>query len=817
MLLKLLFSHYRQHPLQAVFLLIGVVLANTLLVGVQVINAQARSSYAQSERELGIQPIAYLRPAASSQWIPQQAYIDLRRQGFDRLVPLVQHWLTMQDGQRIPAMGVDPIAASGLNIGQSSNPTGATNFSGWFTPPGQTWVASARAKQLGWQHGTQPITDAGQSLPPVVLSDQAELGHRIVMDIGYLQRLIGHDEILSEIAVLPLSDTSLEQLKQALPPSLVFEPVRPPIQTAQMTDSFHLNLTAMALLSLVVGGFLIYNAITFSLTDRLALFIKMRLAGVTRSALRNTILVELILFTIAGLLVGYLLGFVLAAQLLPGLGKTLTELYGVFISYPDSLLGNLSLLPVGMTVLVVALTAWGPLTQQLNAPLLPQHQSHWQANRIARRDHHLLLGGLLSLSVSLVMCQLSLNLLAAFICMAALLLGVALITPWLLRQLLNLIAQLLPKESALAQWVIADSRWLLGPAAVAIMAMVLVLVANSGLNTLIFSFRTATIEWLDHRLAAPLYLRPQQKSEAINTWLTQHYPEMVISKRFSTTSEQGYTEIATQPQAEQAQQRVKLVEQLPQARLLLAQGQGLWISERAQLKSGLSLGHKVQLCHHQPLLPVVGVYRDYGNPLDQWMVDEQLFMRCFPNEAAKSWALSSQTAHDWQKIQLTLKQRFDLNDTQIINQHQIHKLVLAIFDQTFSVAKALNGLTLIVAAIGIFCATSAIHHHRLKQQALLAALGIEQRQRLQLLFAQWGIIGTLMLLLVWPFGQSLAWILTYIVTPAAFGWRFPALWYTEHYPALVAVTLIALFIATVWPAMRLARANLVEQLKEERG
>ena len=44
MLLRTLLSHYRRHPVQALFLLTGITLANVLLVGTLLINAQARAS-----------------------------------------------------------------------------------------------------------------------------------------------------------------------------------------------------------------------------------------------------------------------------------------------------------------------------------------------------------------------------------------------------------------------------------------------------------------------------------------------------------------------------------------------------------------------------------------------------------------------------------------------------------------------------------------------------------------------------------------------------------------------------------------------------
>jgi putative ABC transport system permease protein len=52
-----LLTHYRQHPVQALFLLTGIIIANVLLAGTLLINAQARSSYSQGEQYLSATPI----------------------------------------------------------------------------------------------------------------------------------------------------------------------------------------------------------------------------------------------------------------------------------------------------------------------------------------------------------------------------------------------------------------------------------------------------------------------------------------------------------------------------------------------------------------------------------------------------------------------------------------------------------------------------------------------------------------------------------------------------------------------------------------
>jgi putative ABC transport system permease protein len=138
-----------------------------------------------------------------------------------------------------------------------------------------------------------------------------------------------------------------------------------------------------------------------------------------------------------------------------------------------------------------------------------------------------------------------------------------------------------------------------------------------------------------------------------------------------------------------------------------------------------------------------------------------------------------------------------------------------VFDRTFTVTQALNALTLLVAGIGIFCAISAIHHHRVGQQALLASLGVTRRERGMLLLSQWGLLGLLCMTLVWPFGTVLAAYLAAIVTPVAFGWSFPLRPDWHHYVVLAGLASASLMLAVILPSLRLLKASPAALLREQ--
>jgi putative ABC transport system permease protein len=381
MLLRTLLSHYRRHPVQAVFLVTGIVVANVLLVGTLLINAQARASYDRGETLLRAGPVGQVRHRDPGRTFDERVYLQLRRQGFDMLAPVLRRVVRTAGGEPLELVGIDLFAipragraAQGESrTGERGNDPGFVDFA---FPPFQLWAAPARLQQLGLAAGSRPQLASGERLPPLVPVAGQELGHRLLIDIGALQTITGSAGELSSMLVFAAPPQRLAQLRDALPVGLAFHATEEAPDPAELTRSFHLNLAAMGLLTFVVGVFLTYNALAFSYTDRRELIRKLRLSGATRRELTGALLAELALFLLAGALLG---------------------LYGVYIAYPDGLVGSGFLLPLLMTGIAATLCVLFPLREALNTPLLERWQAGWQLQTAARRDRVLLGAGLLLL------------------------------------------------------------------------------------------------------------------------------------------------------------------------------------------------------------------------------------------------------------------------------------------------------------------------------------------------------------------------------------------------------------------------------------
>lgn len=825
MLLRTLLSHYRRHPVQALFLLTGIVVANVLLVGTLLINAQARASYEQGETLLRAGPLGQVRHVDPGRTFDERDYLRLRLQGFDMLAPVLRRTVFGTGGEVLELVGIDLFVMprpgdgdEGEQQGRGSGP----GFASFAFPPYQLWAAPARIGQLGWRPGQRPPLSTGASLPPLTPVTGEELGHRLLIDIGALQALTDSAGELSSMLVFAAPPQRIAALQAALPPELAWFATTQAPDPAELTRSFHLNLAAMGLLAFVVGVFLIYNALAFSYTDRRELIRKLQLSGVTRRELAGVLLLELAAFLVAGSLLGFWLGAQMAAWLLPGVGRTLAQLYGVYIAYPDGLVPSGFLLPLLMTTIATVLCVVFPLREALDTPLLQRWQAAWQLRSAARRDRLMLIAGLVLLTAAAVLGFAAERLWPALAGMAGLLVGAALCLPTVLRGLLRILERLIPARRARLSWLIADSRWLLGPASLALMALTLALVANSGLNTMIGSFRQATDDWLEQRLAAQLYLRGDLQLTGLEEWLQQQDPRLRAVERYRSrlnreapAGHAAAVEVVSLQPGGRFLRSVGLIREADEARPRFAAGEGVYVSERAWRLDGWAPGETVSLCAARPDLPVLGVYHDYGNPVSQWLVSQALFQRCWPDQSPIGRAIYGPGELDWSRIETGLRAQFSLAADQLIDQAELKQAGLAVFDRTFTVTRALNALTLLVAGIGIFCAVSAIHHHRVGQQALLASLGMTRRERGALLLLQWGLLGLLCMVMVWPFGTVLAGYLAGVVTPVAFGWSFPLRLEWSHYLVLAALASACLVLAVALPSLRLLRTSPAAMMREQ--
>ncbi len=791
--LMAMLSHWRRQPMQLTTLILGLALATGLWSAVQALNGQARSSYARAATQLEARALAQLTPATGEIGIDR--YVALRRAGW-LVSPELEGKLRLGSRQ-ITLLGVDfmshPISPD-IETGQAD-----LQPSDVLLPPGRLFAHPATIAEIG----------PGETPVPLVASNPLPLGI-VLTDIGTAEALLGRPGRISRLLVLPDQPRDLPPLSE-LAPDLILSPPQQQADMSRLTASFHLNLTAFGLLAFAVGLFIVHGAIGLAFEQRRAMFRTLRALGVPLTLLARLLLVELGGLALISGGLGLVLGYLVAAALLPDVSATLRGLYGAPV------IGTLSLRPLwfasGLAMaLLGALIAGAQAIRKLHhLPLLAAPgQQGWLGAARAGMPVMAALGAGLIAAGGLALLFLD-GLLAGFALVAGVMMGSALFLPPILTVLIERIAR--RPGSVIATWFWADLRSQLPGLSLALMALLLAMATNIGVGTMVSSFRLTFTGWLDQRLAAELYVtaRSDAEAEQLTAWLRPR-SQAVLPVRYVRSHVLGQP-VRIRGIIDHATYRDHwpLIRANTDVWERLHDGTGALINEQFARRHSLWPGAALPLGPGQTK-QVVGVYSDYGNPNGQIIVALPALMDQFAGERPRQFEIRL-PPDDAARLADTLRQTFDLPARAVLNQATIKARSLEIFEKTFVVTAALNLLTLGVAGFAMLTSLLTLWTLRLPQLAPVWALGMTRRHLAWLDLLRSTALAALTAILALPLGLFLAWALLSVINVEAFGWRLPIHAFPLDWLRLILLATLAAALAAALPARRLRRTPPSEFLK----
>jgi putative ABC transport system permease protein len=783
---KALLSHYWRHPWQTLFLATGMVAGVALWSAVQIINQHAESSYQQAQSLLGAQAHYWIR-SRRDEGIDADTYIRLRREGFRQVFPVIELQVSTAQGVSISIVATDLLALPGedSDADESTGDFGQTWLE-FVQPPYRAWVPQVLARELGLQAGDQLELRDGRRLPPALIQQRAQQGRRIFVDIAAAQALAGNDR-LGYLAVGTMTPLEFELLSASLPDQLELIENQQHLDLRELTQSLHSHLTAMSLLSFAVGLFIVFNAVRFSLWYRRGTLLNLRLMGCDTRLLVLAILLETLAWSLLGTALGFGLGVALAQLLLPSFGASLQSLYDAVVEI------NLGLSPwtllqawcISLFGLLWAL-AW-PLYRQLRLSSFAAARSDnlLAEERVVR--HRLALAGFLLAALAAIAYGQVQTVTQGFVVLGLVLFAAAWMLPIMLAAGLGLLARVLPQQLLLARWMVNDGWSQLPAFRSAMMALLLALTANLGVGSLVDSFRSAFVGWLEVRQSADLYLRAPQVSHQrllelaeSGDWLAASHHRIGVTTRWRDRPAliRGIDPAA--PDSRQLPLSSWRGDSAADAlRSWREQDGKVLINEQVHFLAGVEIGDRVTLNSDLGArqYEVVGVFYDYGNPYFQFYLPDRVLAAHWHHFYSRGIALwlNPDNANAMQQA-LTSLQTLGAQPGDWISQAEIRKLSVGIFDRTFAITAAMNLLTMLVAAIALLASLLAILQERLPQFAQWRALGLRQSEQLLLVATPLLIFCAIVWLLSIPLGALLSWILIDKLNIISFGWSMPLLW-----------------------------------------
>lgn len=843
----------RQRPLQYLLCIVGIALGVAMMVSIDLANGSAQRAFAFSTDAITgktTHRIVSIGPTG----VENAVYGQFKREwGTVPAAPLVEGYgnVAALDGEALRLVGVDffaeaPFRSYLLGVSPDRVATSDANWIQLLTDPQGVVLAQETADRAGLSLGDRFAIDfAGREktvhLIGTIASDSTlnrrALSTLIFTDIATAQELLEQPRLSAIDLILDGPDTAAT-LRSTLPDGLKLETAAAQKNAVQqMTAAFELNLRALSLLALVVGMFLIYNTVTFSVIQRRPLFGILRCLGVTQGQLFTLILGEAAIFSTIGSLLGLGLGVILGRSVVGLITQTINDFYFV-VNVQQVTLANDTLVKGFLIGVVAALFASAlPAWEAMNTtPSLTLQRSTLE-NRVQKLLPWLVLSWFgLSLAGVLLLRWTGGGLVAAFGGLFAVLLGAALLIPPLATGVLTLFAPLLAQlGGAIGRMAPRDILRSLSRSSVAIAALMVSVSVIVGVSVMIGSFRGTVVSWLDQTLQADIYVSPP--TTTANQVLGKLDPAIVADLR----TWPQLTDVVTYNDAEvlvrDYDTRIKLIVaggdvshgRRPYAWIrpdlgsnpwdALDRGEGVIISEALLLRNGVAdIPGTVTLETPQGdrSFPVLAVFYDYSSDRGTIILDDDRYREMWQDDRVASLGLFIDDDIDPEALALEIRRTFQpIQSLSAQSNRSLRQGSLEIFDRTFAITQALRLLAIVVAFIGVLSTLMSLQLERTRELGILRATGMTPRQLGQMTLLETGLMGALAGVFAMPLGYILAWILIYVINVRSFGWTLNMVLQPAYFWQALLVAIVAALLAGIYPALRLGRMNIAIAVRQE--
>jgi putative ABC transport system permease protein len=824
---------YLRHPWQLGLAIAGISLGVGVHVGVSLANDSAARAFDVAAAEV--------RGAVTHRLLPLEGTLDERvyrelvlGDGTMTAAPVVDAEVRLVDrpGVRVPLLGIDPLLGErALRMAQVA-PSGGGDIASLVADPGTVLLPEEIAAELGLASGgsiklTIDGREAAVRVLGTVQGGSTDLGAEppIVADIATAQELSRQLGRLDRID-LSLSDAQARSLAAATPAGTVLVPVETENAAfRELTAAFRTNLTALGLLALVVGMFLIYGTMAFAILQRTQTLGILRTLGVSRGEILQTILWETAGIAVVATALGLALGHVLALGLVELVLGTIGDLsFGAAV-------GGATLSPwiyaqgAALGLFATLLAAAKPALDAARiapAAALRRAVLERRAHVAARRAATVALPVLAVSGATLLFGPAELY--AGFAALFGVLAAGALLTPAATVALMSGLDRLLGRRAGVpVTLAVRGVSASLSRTGVAAAALAVAVATVNGVGLMIASFRASLDDWLQTTLTADIYLTAAEDgaplAELVASGALQALPGvegLTLTRSRIVPTPQGDVGVrGVEPGARGW--GLSLVAGDPErAWNALAEGSGVVASERLLFARGLRVGDALELSTPSgtQALPIFGSFRDFNTGVPSVVLALERYRRDWGDTELTGVGLDLSPGADVAGAEAAVRTLAG-RTARIRSSARLEELSLAVFDRTFKVTEVLRVLAGIVAFLGILSALLAIELERARELGVLRTLGFTPRGLGATLLTQTGLLGLSAGLAAVPIGTALALLLIHVINRRSFGWTMEFVLTPQSLASGLALAVVAALLAGIYPAWRASRIELGAALRED--
>jgi putative ABC transport system permease protein len=829
----LLRAEWRHHPWRQAVAVLAVALGVALAFAVHLINASALAEFGAAVRSVNGQPDFELRAVAAGGFDeqlyarvaahpqvaiaspvleadtyalketpdgadPQGLRVPLRVLGIDALVapalsPALLPRAALDGTQRVPAL--DPQAV-------------------FLNPAARRALNDPATLQLQW--GTQWVALA-------VRGDvAAEGGPLAVMDIAGAQVAFAQLGRLSRIDVRLAqgADRAAVLRELALPASVrAASPDEAQLRVSNLSRSYRVNLTVLALVALFTGAFLVFSVQSLAVAKRLPQLALLGVLGLSARERLALVLAESAVLGLLGAVLGLALGTGLAALALQRLGGDLGS--GMLGGAAPALQWQAPAAALYALLGVAAALAGGWVPARVAQRMAPAQSLKGLGSDALGRQRPWLAPAMLAGAALLALAPPVHGVpLAAYLSVALLLLGGIAFVPVMVAALLRLAPETRRPELLLAMQRALDQRH---TATVAVAGVVTALSLAVALTVMVASFRSSVTQWLDQVLPADLYVRSAETSAAADAAFLP--PDWVAAAAgtagVARVQAQRVAPLALDPARAPVSLLARAIgdaeQTLPLVGPLLPAAPGLpavYASETFAALYGAQPGARLALPlpggSHADVF-VRGLWRDYARQQGSLAIEAADWQRLSGDRRVNDLALWLHPGADVAAVQAQLRaalrrQGGDPAALEFATPGEIRRQSLRIFDRSFAVTYWLQAVAMVIGLFGIAANFSAQVLARRKEFGTLQHLGFTRAQVLAMVAIEGAVWTGAGALLGVGLGLAVSVVLVHVVNPQSFHWTMELAVPWLRLGALVLAVLLA-GTATAWIAARAAASR----------
>jgi putative ABC transport system permease protein len=613
-----------------------------------------------------------------------------------------------------------------------------------------------------------------------------------------------------------------ERLQRLLPDNArIVTPGAAQDEALRLSSAYRANLTALALVALFTGGFLVYSTQSLTVLRRRRELALLHALGATRAQQIGWILTGGALVGVTGALLGVLLGLVVARLAVDSLGS------GVYVAVMAAQLEVSALEIWFFCGLGSAVALCGSLQPALDAARVPTAAA-LKAGDVTSgaipAHGALALASALAGGICLGLPALGTLPLPGYVAIALLLMASLLAMPLTLRALLKVLPQpaSVPFEIALSH--------LRGTARYVNLSIAAILVSFSlmvAMLIMVSSFRQSLDLWTQKLLPADLYLRSGyvEQSAAIDAQTLAALARLPAVERLEASRLSRVSLAAERPAAvlvarpidvSSAAQRLWLRESSEAP--LPAGAVPVWISEAASDLYALHSGDEMQftLAGQAVRASIRGIWRDYEHQSGAVLMNRSDYIRLSGDDRVNTvsfWLRSgSSELQAQQQIRALLPSEAQY---EMRTPGELRRLSLQAFDRTFAITYLLELVAVVIGLLGISASTSAQVLARRGEFGVLRHLGLTRAQIGVTLASEGLLLGASGVVAGLLNGLVIGAILIYVVNRQSFHWSMDL--FVPYLPlaALSAVLIAAAAGIAVLSGRQAMGNDVVQAVKED--